>query len=61
MGKKTVSQKEKDKYHMILTSGILQHKGIFRRKETHRLGEQTCVCQGGGRENGIEWINEVNR
>ena len=37
-----VSQKEKDKYHMIsLISGILIYgtKEIFQRKETHGLGE----------------------
>ena len=24
-------------------------------KQTHRHREQTCSCQGGGRENGMDW------
>ena len=30
----------------------------FHRKESDGLGEQTCVCQGGGggRGNGLDWV-----
>ena len=31
----------------------------FHRKETHGLGEQTCVCQGGG--NGMDWEFGVSK
>ena len=52
-----VSQKEKDKYHMIshmwsLIYGVIE---TFHRIETHGLGEQTCGCQGGGRGSGWTW------
>ena len=45
-----VSQKEKDKHHMI---SHIQHLiyGIneaFHRKENHGLGEKTCGCPTGG-------------
>ena len=47
-----VSQKEKDKYHMIsLTSGIqymVQTNLSIEKKQTHGHREQTCGCQGGG-------------
>ena len=33
----------------------------FHSKETHRLGEQTCVCQGGGGRSGMDWDSGVNR
>ena len=33
----------------------------FHRKEIHGLGEQTCGCQGGGGENGMDWEFAVNR
>ena len=32
----------------------------FHRK-THRLGEQTCDCQGEGGGNGMDWESGVNR
>ena len=51
-----VSQKEKDKYHMISHIWNLMYgtNESFHRKETHRLGEQTCGCQGEGKEcNGL--------
>ena len=50
-----VSQKVKDKYHMIsLTCGILNMAQMNQSTEqTHRHGEQTYGCQGGGR--GINW------
>ena len=55
-----VSQKEKDKYHMIsLISGIYGTNEPFYRKETHGLGEQTC--QGGGEGSGMDWEFGVNR
>ena len=49
-----VSQKEKDKYHMIshtwnLTDGTNER---LHRKEIYGLREQTCGCQGAG---GREW------
>ena len=47
-----VSQKEKDKYHMIsLLCGIqnmTQMNISTKQKQTHRYREQTCGCQGGG-------------
>ena len=30
------------------------------KKQTHRLGEQTCGCQGVG-ESGMDWESGVNR
>ena len=30
------------------------------KKQTHGLGEQTCGCQGGGGENGMDWEFGVN-
>ena len=30
-------------------------------KQTHRQGEQTCGCQGGGRESGVDWEFGVNK
>ena len=59
-----VSQKEKDKYHMIsLISGFLTYgtNEPFHRKETHGLGEQTCGCQRGGGGSGMDWEFGVNR
>ena len=48
-----ISQKEKDKYHMIsLTCGIqnmAQTNLSTKQKQTHRHTEQTCGCQGGVR------------
>ena len=47
-----LSQKEKDKYHMIsLICGIenmTQMNLSTKQKQTHRHKEQTCGCQGGG-------------
>ena len=58
-----VSQKEKDKYHMIsLISGIIYGTNEpFHRKENHRRGQQTCGCQGGGRGSGMDWEFGVSR
>ena len=53
-----VSQKEKDKYHMIIAyiwNLIYSTNEPFHRKETHGLGEQTCGCQGGGGGSGMDW------
>ena len=49
-----ISQKEKDKYHMISSIWNLTYgtNEPFHRKENHRLGEQTCGCPGG---RGREW------
>ena len=52
-----ISQKEKDKYHMIsLTCGIqnmAQTNLSTKQKQTHRHTEQICSCQGrGGWERG---------
>ena len=56
-----VSQKEKDKYHMIshIWNLIYSTNKPFHRKETHGHGEQTCGCQGG--ESGMDWESRVNR
>jgi len=58
-----VSQKEKDKYHMILDIWNLIYgtNKPFHRKETHGLGEETCGCQGGGGGSGIDGVLGVNR
>ena len=32
---------------------------IWHRKETHGLGEQTCGCQGGEGESGMDWESEL--
>ena len=49
-----VSQKEKDKYHMIsIIRGIQNMTQInlsTKQKQTHRRREQICGCQGGGGE-----------
>ena len=44
-----VSQKEKKNAHMTsyIWNLIYDTNELFHRKETHGLGEQTCVCQGG--------------
>ena len=44
-----VSQKEKDKYHMIshIWNLIFGTNEPFHRKENPGHGEQTCDCQGG--------------
>ena len=60
-----VSQKEKDKYHMIsLISGI-QYKAQMtlstEKKQTHGLEEQTCGCQGVGGESVSRWEFGVSR
>ena len=31
------------------------------KRQTHRHGEQTCGCQGGGGESGMEWEFGVSR
>ena len=58
-----VSQKEKDKYHMIsLISGIsysAQTNLSTEKKETHGLGEQTCGCHEGG--SGMDWESGIRR
>jgi len=60
-----ISQKEKDKHHMIshiwTLTLIYSTNETFHRKETHGLGEQTCGCQGGERGSGIDWESVVNR
>ena len=58
-----VSQKEKDKYHMIshIWNLIYGTKEPFHRKENHGLGEYTCGCQGGRGRNGRDWELGVNR
>ena len=57
-----VSQKEKDKYHVIsFISGIYGTDEPFHRKENHRHEEQTCGCQEGGGGSRMDWEFEVNR
>ena len=31
------------------------------KKQTHRLGEQTCGCHGGGGGSGMDWKSGVKR
>ena len=56
-----VSQKEKDRYHMIsLICGIqimTQMNLSTEQKQSHRYREQTCGCQWGGVEEG--WIGSM--
>ena len=58
-----VSQKEKDKcYVMSLICGIqnmAQMNLSTDQKQTHRCGDQTCNCQGGG--SGMDWEFGVSR
>ena len=56
-----VSQKEKDKYHRIshIWNLIYSTNEPFHRKETHGLGEQTVVADGGG--SGTDWESGVNK
>ena len=60
-----VSQKEKDKFHMIshIWNLIYGTNGPIYRKETNsqKHGEQTCGCQGGRGGNGMDWESGVNR
>jgi len=58
-----VSQKEKDKYHVIshIWNLIYGTNELFHRKETYRLGEQSCGRQGGGGGSRIDWESEVKR
>ena len=52
-----VSQKEKDKYHMVSLTCEIQNMAQMnlstKQKQTHRHREQTCGCQGGGRKDGV--------
>ena len=52
-----VSQKEKDKYHMIshIWNLIYSTNEPFHKKEMHGLGEQTCGCQVVGRGSRMDW------
>ena len=57
-----VSQKEKDKYHMISHIwNLIQGTNEFHRKETHGLREKTCGCHGEGGGSGMDWKSGVNR
>ena len=58
-----VSQKEKDKYHMIshIWNLIYGTNEPFHRKEMHGLGKKTCGCQGEGGWSGLDWELWVNR
>ena len=60
-----VSQKEKDKYHMIdityTWNLIYSTSEPFHTKENYGLGEQTGGCQGGGGGSGMDWEFGVNR
>ena len=58
-----ITQKEKDKYHMVshIWNLIYGTNNPFHRKETHGLGEQTCGCQGSGGGSGMDWESGVNR
>lgn len=54
-----MSQKEKDKYHIILlifgTYNIAQMKLYTKQKQTHGHREQNFGCQGEGRQSGMDW------
>ena len=41
-----VSQKEKDKYHMIYLDSVAQMNLSIEKKQAHELGEWTFGCQG---------------
>ena len=59
-----VSQKEKDKYHMIITyiwNLIYSTNEPFHSKENHGHGEQACGCQGGWGGSRMDWESGVNR
>ena len=54
-----VSQKKKDKYHMISficgIENITQMNLSTKQKQTHRCRDQTCGCQGDGVGRGMDW------
>ena len=58
-----VSQKEKDKYHMIshIWNLIYATNEHFHRKENHGHGEQTCCGQEGGGGSGMDWDLRASR
>ena len=58
-----VSQKEKDKYHVIsyIWNLIYGTNEPFHRKENHGHGEQNCGCQGGEGGSGMDWESRVIR
>ena len=60
-----VSQKEKEKYHMIqLRFGMYhmeQKNWPTKQKRTHRHIEQTYACQGGKGKSGMNWEFGVSR
>ena len=58
-----VSQKQKDKDHMIshIWNLIYGTNEPFHRKGNHGFGEQTCGRLGGGRGSGVDWELGVNR
>ena len=61
-----VSQKKKDKYHMIPLIGGIQNVAQMnlstKQKQTHRHGEQTCDLKRGGWEGRrMDWDFGVGR
>ena len=56
-----VSQKEKDKYHMVsrIWNLIYGTNESFHRKENHGLGEQTCGCWAGRGREGVGGIGSL--
>uniref|UniRef100_A0A8D1A0R3 DUF1725 domain-containing protein n=1 Tax=Sus scrofa TaxID=9823 RepID=A0A8D1A0R3_PIG len=57
-----VSQKEKEKYDITYIWNLIYGRNEpFHRKENQGLGEQTCGCQGGGGESGMDWEFGVRR
>ena len=59
-----LSQKEKNKYHIISHIWNLiygTNEPIYEEKQTHGLGEKTCGCQMGGEGSGMDWEFEVSR
>ena len=56
-----ISQKEKDKYHMVSHMWNVKcvlNDPTYKTETDHRHGEQTCGCQRSGAE-GVGWTGNV--
>ena len=58
-----ISQKEKDKYHMIslYLESMAQMNLSTQKKQIHGLREKTCGCQGGEGGSRMHWEFGVSR
>ena len=56
-----VSQKEKDKYHMIPLKCGIYNMTQMNLQNRHILRGQTCGCQGGRRRGGMNWELGISR